>query len=274
MERVSLQVRRERLSQLALKVGPVTFARDRALPVDAALQPLLPEGGLMRGSIIGCQGGTALSVALALVTGASAAGSWLAVVGVPSLGLRAAAELGIALERLVMVADPADPGPAGSETSWATVMSALIDGFDIVVVRSAPQLRPGTARKLQARLQARGSVLIVVDEPGPFVCDLVVTGRNPRWEGLELGAGRLQRRRLTLVAGGRRLPRHRQVDVWLPGVGGGLEAVGEIAVPNVTLINDSSPALGTGALGTRDLGSGALGSDDLGTDDLAEAWAG
>jgi hypothetical protein len=168
----------------------------------------------------------------------------LAVVGVPSLGLRAAAELGIALERLVMVAEPADPGPTGSETSWATVMSALIDGFDLVVVRSAPHLRPGTARTLQARLQARGAVLIVVDEPGPFTCDLVVTAQHARWEGLELGAGRLQRRRLTLAASGRRLPRQRRLEVWLPGAGGGIEAVAEMAATDIVV------------------------------DDLVEAWAG
>ena len=41
----------------------------------------------------------ATSILLALLAGASAAGSWCAVVGMPSLGLVAAAELGIALDR-------------------------------------------------------------------------------------------------------------------------------------------------------------------------------
>ena len=91
MERGSPQARRERLTDLAIKVGPVAFARDRVLAVDPALQPLLPEAGLVRGSIVGCQGGAALSVALASVAAASAGGSWLACVGVPALGLRAAA---------------------------------------------------------------------------------------------------------------------------------------------------------------------------------------
>ena len=178
MDRGSLQARRERLAHLTPRIGPVAFARDRVLPVAPALQPLLPEGGLVRGSIIGCQGGPALSVALAAVAGASEAGSWLAVVGLPALGLRAASEAGIALERLVMVAQPTDL----SETSWATMTSALIDGFDLVVLRTTPRLRSGTARRLQSRLQARGAVLVVVGDPGQFICDLSITGhrQNPR----------------------------------------------------------------------------------------------
>ena len=224
MERGSLHERRERLSALVPKIAPVTFARDRVLPVDPALAPLLPEGGLMRGSIVGCQGPTALSAALGLVAAASAAGSWLAVAGISSLGLRAASELGIALDRLVMVADPArDAG----EEPWTNVLSALIDGFDLVVLRA--DVRASTARRLQARLQTHGAVLLVVGDPGPFSCDLVVTAGPGTWEGLGHGSGRLVRRRLPLSASGRRLPRERRIDVWLPGPDGGVSPVLEHA---------------------------------------------
>ena len=48
----------------------------------------------------------ATSLALALAVEATAAGAWLAVVDVPWLGVEAAAELGVPLERLVRV----DPG--------------------------------------------------------------------------------------------------------------------------------------------------------------------
>jgi len=219
VERGSLQARRERLTQLVPKVGPVAFARDRVLPVVPALGSLLPEAGLVRGSIVGCQGGTALSVALATVAEASAAGSWLACVGLPSLGLRAAEELGIALERLVMVADSADL----SEASLANMMSALIDGFDLIVLRGTPAIGIATARRLQARLQARGAVLVVVGNPGPFICDVTITGLGSQWEGLGDGSGRLARRRLALSATGRRSPRVREIEVWLPGANGGIE---------------------------------------------------
>ena len=114
-----MQARRERLTELVPQVGPVAFARDRMLPVVPALQPLLPDGGLVRGSVVGCTGATGVSVALATMAGASAAGSWLACVGLPSLGLRAASEVGIALERLMMVAEPDELG----EAAWATMLS-------------------------------------------------------------------------------------------------------------------------------------------------------
>ncbi len=244
MERVSLQDRRERLTQLVPKVGPVAFARDRVLPVAPALQPLLPEAGLVRGSVIGCRGSTGVSLALAVVCEASAAGSWLACVGLATLGLRAASEVGIALERLVMVSAPVrgsrdtgemDVGEADAgEMSWANMMSALIDGFDLIVLRGASAVRPGDVRRLQARLQARGAVLVVIGDPGPFICDITVTGLSSQWEGLGDGSGRLARRRLVLSATGRRSPRARQVEIWLPGAHGGIEpttAVPTTAVP-------------------------------------------
>jgi hypothetical protein len=219
VERITLHERRERLSKLVPKIGPVTFARDRVLPVAPALEPLFPEAGLMRGSVIGCRGPTALSLALGLVVGASQAGSWLAVVGLPSLGLRAAKEIGIALDRMVMVAEPArDLG----EDPWANVISALIDGFDVIVLRA--DVRASTARRLQARLQNRGTVIVLIGDPGAFSCDIVVTGERGEWEGLGHGSGRLTRRRLTVSATGRRLPRARRVDLWLPGADGSIEA--------------------------------------------------
>lgn len=235
MERGSLHERRERLSKLVPKIAPVTFARDRVLPVETALEPLLPEAGLIRGSTIGCQGPTALSVALALVAGASATGSWLAVVGLPTLGLRAASEVGIALDRLVMVAEPArDAG----EDPWTNVLSALIDGFDLVVLRA--DVRAATARRLQARLQVRGAVLVVVGDPGPFSCDVTITCAQGAWEGLGHGSGRLVRRRLALRANGRRLPRERHTEVWLPGPTGHVEAVS--AVPAAPAVVEASAA--------------------------------
>src|SRR4051812_46786243 len=73
----------------------VVLARDRSLPVLPALQALLPEG-MRRGAVMEVGAGPgATSLALALTAGASAQGSWVAVVGAPSLGLSAAADLGV-----------------------------------------------------------------------------------------------------------------------------------------------------------------------------------
>src|SRR4051794_18135467 len=90
----------------------------RTLPVLPELTGLLPGRGLRRGSTVSGAaerpapgGGT--SLLLALLAEASRAGSWCAVVGVPALGILAAAEVGIALDRLALVPDP---GP-----EWPTV---------------------------------------------------------------------------------------------------------------------------------------------------------
>src|SRR5690606_14054535 len=99
-----------RLAGLGERVRPVDLARDRRLPVLPAFEGLLPGAGLRRGATVavGARPGVtgATSLALALAAGASQAGSWVAAVGLGSLGLVAAAELGVSLERLVLVADP------------------------------------------------------------------------------------------------------------------------------------------------------------------------
>ena len=65
----------------------------------------------------------------------------------------------------------------------------------------------------------------MVGDPGHFVCDVTIATLDAQWEGLGHGSGRLIRRRLTLSVVGRRSPRARQSEVWLPGADGGIEAV-------------------------------------------------
>src|SRR5690349_10793808 len=88
------------------RTAPVVLAHERGLPVVDALEPLLP-GGLRRGAVHAIDRGPgATTLALAMAVAASAAGSWTAVVGAPSLGLLAAIELGVAPERLLVVPEP------------------------------------------------------------------------------------------------------------------------------------------------------------------------
>src|SRR5919106_1534888 len=75
------------------------------LPVLPAFEDILPFGGLRPGTTIGVTGVGATSLALSLVARASRE-LWTAAVGLPSLGLRAAAELGVDLDHLVVVAEP------------------------------------------------------------------------------------------------------------------------------------------------------------------------
>lgn len=215
------------LGALAEAVRPVALAREQRLTVLSPLEPLLSGGGLRRGSLVGVQGPTATSLALALAAGASQSGSWVAAVGLPSLGLAAADGLGVALERLVLVAAP-------PSKSWATVVASLVDGFDIVLVRASRSLRAADSRRLTARARERGTVLIALggSPAGSDAPDVSFEVVRSRWEGLGDGHGHLRARRVTVEVSGRReAARHRRVDLWLPASGGGVDVVLADPVP-------------------------------------------
>ncbi len=197
---------------LAAAVAPTTLARQRTLPVTDPFVPLLPDGALARGRAVSCRGIAATSLAVALAAEATTAGAWLAVVDVPWLGVEAAGELGVPLERLVRVE------PAASE--WADLVAAVLDGFELVVTRIPRRLNAATLRRVQARVQAREAVLIVVGEPGPLSADITMEASSPVWEGVEHGWGHLRGRRVTVSSTGRRVPRPRRAELWLPGPDG------------------------------------------------------
>src|SRR5260370_865445 len=99
-------VARAVLADVSRRVGPVVLARERGLPVPGALGELLP-GGLRRGSGVTVGGGTgagATSAAVALAAAAAAAGEWAAMLDLAgTLGGRAGAEAGVALDRFAVV---------------------------------------------------------------------------------------------------------------------------------------------------------------------------
>lgn len=208
---------------LAAAVAPTTLARQRTLPVADPLLPLLPEGGLVRGRAVACQGLAATSLTLALAAGATQAGAWLAVVDVPWLGVEAAAELGVPLERLVRVEAPGDAG------AWADLVAAVVDGFELVVTRVPRRINAGVLRRVQSRVQAREAVLLALGDPGPLAVDVAMTASAAEWDGVEQGAGYLRGRRVTVAASGRRIPRPRHAELWLPGPGGGVAAAADPA---------------------------------------------
>ncbi len=187
----------------------------RILPVAPELSGLLPGRGLRRGSTVAVAGGRVTlagggtSLLLALLAEASRSGSWCAIVGVPSLGLVAAAESGIALDRLALVPDP---GP-----QWPTVVAALIDGVDVVVTAVSGPIAGSVTGRLVARARQRGSVLV------PFGrwdgADVTLQVLEGRWEGLGVGRGRLRRREVTVLARGRgAAARPKEITMWMPGI--------------------------------------------------------
>jgi hypothetical protein len=207
------------LDALAERVRPVTLTRERRLPVLPALEDLLPGAGLRRGSTVSVDtaegAGGATSLALALVAQASIEGAWVAAVGLPSLGLVAADELGVALERLVLVAAP-------ERDAWSGVAAALVDGFDLVILRAGRGgLRPADARRLVARGRERGTVLVLLGPGWPEGADVALRIARARWEGIDDGHGHLQARKVRVERTGRgEAARPRRTDLWLPGPDG------------------------------------------------------
>jgi hypothetical protein len=218
------------LGELAERVRPVALAQQQRLPVLPVLAPLLPGAGLRRGSTVAVTAapgvGGATLLALALVAEASRAGSWLAAVGLPSLGLVAADEVGVALERVVMVAAPERDG-------WGSVVAALVDGFDLVVLHAGRGgVRPTDARRLVARARERGSVLVQLGPGWASEADLTLQITGARWEGLEDGHGHLRARRVTVTRSGRgEAAQPRRAELWLPTPGGTAEPVDAPVAP-------------------------------------------
>ena len=197
------------LMTLAERVAPLALAGERTLPVSEAFAELFPERGLVRGRALACSGPAATSLALALAAPAVAAGSWLATSDVPTIGLDAASEFGIALERVVAVrADAA---------RWPDVVAAAADGFDLLIARVPAEASPSAMRKVATRLRQRDAVMLVLGDPGPLSCDGVLHADGAEWVGLGDGHGHLQERRLVVEASGRRLHGRRRCRLSLPG---------------------------------------------------------
>ncbi len=188
------------------------------LPAPVPLAPLLPGAGIRRGGLVGVSGDGGTTLVLSLLVEPLAQGSWAAVVGMPELGLEAAAAMGVDLARVALVPRP---GP-----SWAAVVAVLLDSLDLVVVSPPGRCRPADARRLLARAKERGSVLCVTGSEGwPESPELVLVAETEGWEGLGTGAGTLRARRGRIVVSGRRgAGRPAVVPCWLPGPDGRLAA--------------------------------------------------
>lgn len=159
-----------------------------ALPVDPRLAGLLPS--LVRGTTLTVAGST--SLLLALLAEASATGGWVALVGLPGVGVLAASQLGLVLDRVVLVPDPGPDAPR--------VLAALLDGMDAVVV-GAVALSDADRRRLSTRARERSAVLLTTTTwPGASV---VLTATATRWDGVGRGAGRLRDGVLTVSRQGR-----------------------------------------------------------------------
>lgn len=144
------------------------------------------------------------SLAFLLMAGPSRDGAWCAIVGSDRVGLEAAAEVGVDLDRTVWVPDAgADP---------ASVLGALVDAVGVVLVDRVT-LPEREVVRLRARLHRRQAVLVAVgDWPR---ADARLGLRDVVWTGPQAGHGHLVARQATVeVERGGRITGSRRL--WFP----------------------------------------------------------
>jgi hypothetical protein len=211
--------------------GPTTapVGAGRVLPVRGELADLLPWGGLRRGSTVSVRGST--SLLLTLLAAATGEGCWAAVVGLPHIGVLAAAELGVAVHRLALVPRP------GAEVE--RTVAALLDGVDLVSV--AVPVAPHTARRLSARARQRKAVLLPFGAwPG---ADVELRAEQGRWTGLGAGHGLLVEREVSVHATGRgAAARPKRTTFLMPTAGGGTGPVRQAVRPVLTEVGSEVTA--------------------------------
>jgi hypothetical protein len=200
------------VAAVAAVAAPLLPAAERVVEVPEALAGLLPDRGLRRGSTVTvgtAPAGTAL--ALALLSTASGTGAWCAAVALPELGLVAAGQAGVRLDRLALVPHPGE--------QWAVVTAALLDGVELLLARPPARLRPADARRLVARTRERDAVLVVMGhDRWPEPADVRLTVVSAVWTGLGRGHGSLQTREVEVAVTGRRAAaRERRGRLLLPG---------------------------------------------------------
>ena len=183
------------------------------LPVLPALAPLLPGGGVAKGSVVTVQSAGALC--LALIAGPSQAGMWCGVAGMPHLGIVAAAEAGAEPGRMMLVPEP---GP-----QWPEVAATMLDACEVVLLRLPERAPPQARRRLETAVRRSGAALIVAGTWDGAPVRLHVT--RQQWAGIGDGYGRLRARRAEVTAEGRgTLIRPRRAWLWLPGPDGKITA--------------------------------------------------
>lgn len=188
----------------AARIPLAAELRRESLAVPPALAELLPDGGLVRGSVVAYTG--ASSVLAGLLAAVTEHGGHAAVVGMPRLGLLAAVEMGAELQRLAVVANP---GPDPVE-----VAAVLLDGLDLVVLGlGGAAVAPARTRVIAARARNKGATLVVTDgrwsNPG-----LRLDARIAGYAGLGAGRGRLRSVCLEVAVRSKAAPpRHGRIDL-------------------------------------------------------------
>lgn len=121
------------------------------------------------------------SLALACMGAAMPPGTWGAIVGMPDLGIEAARDLGVPIDRVALVPHPG--------RSWLDVVASLAGAMPVVLAASPGRVAPADAARLAARLRQSSTTLLVAG-PWPNAAT-VVRSLRAEWQGLADGDGRL-----------------------------------------------------------------------------------
>ncbi|MCH1884288.1 hypothetical protein [Agrococcus sp. ARC_14] len=134
------------------------------------------------------------SLALACMGAAMPAGAWGAIVGMPDLGIEAARDLGVPIDRVALVPHPG--------RSWLDVVASLAEAMPVVLAASPGRVAPTDAARLAARLRQASSTLLIAG-PWPNAATVVRSVRAD-WQGLDDGDGRIAAGSIVVetVAGG------------------------------------------------------------------------
>lgn len=120
-------------------------------------------------------------LALACLGAVVPPGAWGAIVGMPDLGIEAARDLGVPVERVALVPHPG--------RSWLDVVASLAEAMPVVLAASPGRVTPTDATRLTARLRQASSTLLVAG-PWPGAAT-VVRSLRAEWRGLADGDGRI-----------------------------------------------------------------------------------
>ena len=121
------------------------------------------------------------SLALACMGAAMPAGAWGAIVGMPDLGIEAARDLGVPIDRVALVPHPG--------RSWLDVVASLAEAMPVVLAASPGRVTPTDAARIAARLRQASSTLLIA---GPWQgAATVVRSVRAEWQGLADGDGRI-----------------------------------------------------------------------------------
>lgn len=175
------------------------------LPVPEELARVLPSGGLRPGNTIAvCD---SVILLLCLAAPASSQGAWCAAIGFSTLGMVAAEELGIDLERFAVIPEPG--------LQWMTVTAALMDATSLVLLKPPSTASAHDLRRITARARERKVVLLVSGECEG--ADLRLRVSETQWRGLGQGHGHLRQRCLSISVEGRRMPRPKTTSLLVGG---------------------------------------------------------